>query len=192
MYQSAMLEFVPQYVATIISSSPDEIIANNNSAQFTAYLRNQGIMDDNYQVTATFVGPAGWTGDFSTVHGTFQFGETDAVQVSVGDSTPINVTLNPNSFNGSGTVTVEFSSQNNPGVVGNVTFSVVTNTGVHLLVVDATEGGDASLVSDALEVFYTGRYGVVSRNALQDPGIDLSYFTMISLVSWQFASCFLS
>jgi Secretion system C-terminal sorting domain len=179
-YQSAMLEFVPQYVGTIVSSSPDEIIANNSSAQFAAYLRNQGIMDDTYDVTATFDGPAGWTGDFSTVNGTFQFGEVDDVQVTVGDSTLISVTVNPNYFNGSGTVTVEFISQNNPGVVGSVTFSTVTNTGVHLLVVDATEGGSASLVSDALDVFYTGRYGVVSRNALQAPGIDLSYFTMIS------------
>jgi Secretion system C-terminal sorting domain len=180
MYQSAMLEFVPQYVGTIVSSSPDEIIANNSSAQFTAYLRNQGIMDDTYDVTATFDGPAGWTGDFSTVNGTFQFGEVDDVQVTVGDSTLISVTVNPNYFNGSGTVTVEFTSQNNPGVVGSVNFSTVTNTGVHLLVVDASEGGYASLVSDALDAFYTGRYGVVSRNALQDPGIDLSYFTMIS------------
>jgi hypothetical protein len=170
----------PDYVATITSTSPDVITENNSPSQFTAVLHNQGLLNDTYNISASIDGPAGWTGEFTTINGTFPFGEIDSVQIAVGDSTSISVTVNPNSFNGSGIITLEFESKNDPGMVGNITFSVVTNTGVHLLVVDATEEGYASLVSDALDGFYTGRYGVVSRNALQTPGLDLSYFTMIS------------
>ncbi len=170
----------PDYVATINSQSPDIITANNSSAQFSATLYNEGLLNDTYDITATIDGPSGWTGEFTTVNGTFPFGTTDAVSVTAGESTTISVMVNPNSINGSGIITLEYASQNNGGVSGSITFSTVTNTGVHLLVVDATEDGYASLVSDALDGFYEGIYGVVSREALQEPSLDLSYFTMIS------------
>ncbi len=179
-YQSAMQEFIPNYVATIGTTSPDIIIENNGSAQFTAVLNNVGILEDIYNITANLDGPSGWMGEFTTENGTFTFGELDSVQVTVGDSTSISVTVNPNSFNGAGVITLECASKNDPGVIVNATFNVVTNTGVHLLVVDATEEGHSSVVTDVLDGFYEGRYGVVSRAALQSPGIDLSYFTMIA------------
>jgi hypothetical protein len=170
----------PDYVATISSSSPDMISENDMPANFSAILYNQGLLNDTYNITASIDGPSGWTGEFTTANGTFQFGEIDSVQVQTGDSTQISVAINPNSFNGSGVVTVECASKNDPGTVVQIKFSLVTNTGVHLLVVDATGEGNSSKVTNALDGFYEGRYGVVSRSAFQTPGLDLSYFTMIS------------
>jgi hypothetical protein len=170
----------PDYVATMASSSPDMIVANNSSAEFTATLYNQGLLDDTYNITASIDGPAGWMGEFTTENGTFPFRELDSVQVTVGDSTSISVSVNPNYFNGAGVITLECVSKNDPGMIVNITFNVVTNTGVHLLVVDASEDGYGSIISNSLDGFYEGRYGVVSRGALQPSGIDLSYFTMIA------------
>ncbi|HEY6626311.1 MAG TPA: Omp28-related outer membrane protein [Ignavibacteriaceae bacterium] len=170
----------PDYVATMVSRSPDIIVSNSSTAEFSATLYNQGLLSDTYNITATLDGPAGWMGEFTTENGTFTFGELDSVQVTVGDSTSISVTVNPNSFNGAGVITLECASKNDPGVIVNATFNVVTNTGVHLLVVDATEERHSSVVTDVLDGFYEGRYGVVSRAALLSPGIDLSYFTMIA------------
>jgi hypothetical protein len=119
-------------------------------------------------------------GEFTTVNGTFTFGDVDSVQVATGDSTSFSIFVNPNFINGSGVVTLECASKNDPGTIVTSTFGVVTNTGVHLLVVDATGDAYTSNVSNALDGFYEGRYGVVSRTALQAPGVDLSYFTMIS------------
>lgn len=170
----------PDYVAVMASTSPDIISENDQPAQFTAMLYNQGLLNDTYNVTASIDGPAGWTGEFTTENGTFQFGNLDSVQVAVGDSTGISVTVNPNSFNGSGVITIECASKNDPGTIVQINFSLVTNTGVHLLVVDATEAGYSTKVTNALDGFYEGIYGVVSRTALQTLGLDLSYFTIIS------------
>ena len=170
----------PDYVATMSSSSPDVIISNNSTADFSATLFNQGLMNDTYNITASIDGPTGWMGEFTTENGTFPFGDLDSVQVAVGDSTSISVSINPNYFNGAGVITLHCASKNDPGMIVNVTFNVVTNTGVHLLVVDASEEGYGSIISNALDGFYEGRYGVVSRNALNAAGLDLSYFTMIA------------
>jgi hypothetical protein len=137
-------------------------------------------MNDTYNVTATIDGPAGWMGEFTTENGTFQFGELDSVQVEVGDSTSFSISVNPNYFNGSGIITLQCASKNDPGTVVEVTFSAVTNTGVHLLVVDASGNGNSSIISNSLDGFYEGRYGVVSREALNVTGVDLSYFTAIA------------
>ncbi len=170
----------PDYVAAMSSSSPDIISENDVQAEFSTFLLNQGLLNDTYNITASIDGPAGWTGEFTTVNGTFPIGDLDSVQVAVGDSTGISVTVNPNSFNGSGVITLECASKNDPGMIVNVSFNLVTNTGVHLLVVDASEDGYGSIISNALDGFYEGRYGVVSRNAMSATGLDLSYFTMIA------------
>ena len=175
-----MILVSPDYVATATSMSPDIIGENNTPGQYSIILKNEGLLDDTYNINCTLDGPAGWTGEFTTVNGTYPFGQIDSVQVASGDSTEISLTINPNSFNGSGEATLEFESKNGPGIVGYVTVSYVTTTGVHLLVVDATEDGYASMITSALDNFYLGIYGVVSRSALQVPGLDLSYFTMIS------------
>jgi hypothetical protein len=170
----------PDYVAAIASHSPDVIVSNISTAEFSATLFNQGLMNDTYNITATLDGPAGWLGVFTTENGTFPFGDLDSVQVTVGDSTSISVEVNPNYLNGSGVITLECASKNDPGMIVNVTFNVVTNTGVHLLVVDASGEGYGSIISNTLDGFYEGRYGVVSREAFNVASLDLSYFTMIA------------
>lgn len=170
----------PDYVATMGSSSPDIISDNNLPTEFSSYVYNQGLLNDTYNITASIDGPAGWTGEFTTVNGTFPIGETDSVQVAVGDSTQISVNINPNGFNGSGVITIQCESKNDPGMIVTINFNLVTNTGVHLLVVDASEEGYGSIISNVLDGFYEGRYGVVSRNAMSAAGLDLSYFTMIA------------
>ncbi|MCU0415233.1 MAG: hypothetical protein MUE91_12680, partial [Ignavibacteriaceae bacterium] len=140
-YQSAMKELIPNFVATMGSSSPDVIIENNGSAEFTAVLNNVGILEDTYTITATHDGPSGWIGEFTTENGTFPFGDIDSVQVAVDDSTSISLTLNPNTITGSGIITLEFASKNDPGVQGSITFRVVTEFGIDILVIDASEDG---------------------------------------------------
>lgn len=170
----------PNYVASMTTTSPDLIISNSSNGNFTAVLHNQGLMNDTYNITASIDGPPGWTGEFTTVNGTFQIGELDSVYVLAGDSTTISVSVNPNFFNGAGTITIECASKGSPGLTISHSFNVVTNTGVHLLVVDGSEANTGSIIYNALGGFYEGRYGIVSRNAFQSPNLDLSYFTMIA------------
>jgi hypothetical protein len=169
----------PDYVATMTSSSPDIISENNSPSEFSAFIHNLGLLNDTYNITASFDGPVGWTGDFTTINGTFQFGDTDSVQVSVGDSTEISVSVNPNGYNGTGTIAIEFASKNDPGIVGNISFSMVTNTGVPGLVIDASGEGYADLLSNAINQEFEYPYGIVSREALYS-GIDLTNFTFVS------------
>ncbi|MBE0570087.1 MAG: T9SS type A sorting domain-containing protein, partial [Ignavibacteriaceae bacterium] len=170
----------PDYVAAMSSHSPDVIVSNSSTVEFSATLYNQGLMNDTYNITATLDGPTGWMAEFTTENGTFAFGELDSIQVLVEDSTSISIEVNPNYFNGSGVITLECASKNDPGVIVNVTFNVVTSTGVHLLVVDASEENYGSIISNSLDGFYEGRYGVVSREAVNVAGLDLSYFSMIA------------
>ncbi len=95
----------PDYVANISSSSSDVISESNSPAEFSVTLRNNGLMDDTYDISATLNGPGGWTGQFTTSNGTFNFGETDAVSVISGDSTTVTIMVNPNGNLGSGETT---------------------------------------------------------------------------------------
>ena len=178
-YQSAMFEVVPDYVGTISSLSDDAIIDNNSPAEFTTAIYNLGFKNDTYNITANFEGPAGWTGEFSTVNGAFSFGETDSVQVAIGDSTIVSVMINPNGYNGSGKVTVEFESKNNPGMGGSTVLRIVTIYGTDILVVEASENSAADYVFNSIENVFPGKASVVSRTAL-NPSAVLDNYQMIS------------
>ena len=178
-YQSAMMEAVPNFVATINSLSSDIIDDTNSPSEFTTVLRNTGFMSDSYTIGASFDGPAGWSGNFTTVNGTFNFGETDIIQVGVGDSTVISVKLNPNGYNGSGMATVEFESQNNPGMVGSTTVRLVTIYGTDILVVDASGAGYGDYVTNSVGDVFSGTVGTVGSSALT-PSTDLNNFQMIA------------
>ena len=178
-YQSAMFEVVPDYVATINSLSNDAIIDNNLPVEFTTSIYNQGFKNDTYNITANFEGPAGWTGYFTTAHGTFNFGEIDSIQVSVGDSAIISVLLNPNGYNGSGKAIVEFESKNNPGMMGSAIIRIVTIYGTDILVIDASENSAADYVFNSIENVFPGKASVVSRTAL-NPSAVLDNYQMIS------------
>jgi Secretion system C-terminal sorting domain/Fibronectin type III domain len=178
-YQSAMQELIPNYVATIGSTSPDVIIENNASAEFTAVINNVGILEDTYTITASLDGPSGWMGEFTTENGTFPFGDIDSVHVAVDDSTSISLTLNPNTITGSGIITLDYASKNDPGVQGSITFRVVTQFGIDILVIDASENGYGELVSNSLANVFTGTVGIVSRDAL-NASVVLDNYQMIA------------
>ncbi len=170
----------PDYVATLSSSSPDVIVANNSTAEFTAVLYNQGLLNDTYNITASIDGPAGWMGEFTTENGTFPFGDLDSVHVATGGSTNISVAINPNSIYGSGIITLEFASKNDPGLIGNITFRVVTELGIDILIIDASEDGYGELVSNSLGNVFPGTSGIVSRDALNSSAILDNY----QMITW--------
>jgi hypothetical protein len=169
----------PDYIAAISSSSPDVIVSSSSDAEFSAVLHNQGLQDDTYNITASIDGPAGWMGEFTTENGTFPFGNLDSVHVTSGDSTNVSVTINLNNINGSGIITLEFASKNDPGMVGSITFKVVTEFGIDILVIDASEDGYGELVSNSLANVFPGTVGIVSRNALNS-SIALDNYQMVT------------
>ena len=170
----------PDYVATITPTSPDVIADNNTTAEFTTVLHNEGLLDDMYYIDLTIDGPGGWTGEYTTVNGTFPLGQIDSVEVTAGDSTIITVSVNPNGIDGFGKSQLGFASKNSPGLIGSALLRNVTTTGVDILVVDASIEGYGDLISNSLDDVYTGTYGVVSREALQVPAVDLSHFILIT------------
>jgi hypothetical protein len=178
-YQSAMQEVIQNYVAEILPTSPDVIADNTTNAEFTTVIRNIGLMSDMYYINTSLDGQTGWEGEYSTDNGTFAFGETDSLEVAPGDSATINVSINPNGLDGSGTTTVGFSSKNNPGYTGSTVLHNVTTTGVEVLVIDASEEDYGSLVSNSLDNVYTGTYGLVLRNAV-NASVDLSHYHAVT------------
>lgn len=178
-YQSEMFELLPNFVALIHQASSDVISDNNAQVEFDAVIRNIGIMDDIYDISINAMVPAGWTGEYTTVNGTFPFAQGDAVAVQSGDSTLISVTLNLNGNDGYGQTEVVFASQSNPGMGGTVTLRNVTTTGIDFLVVGANEDGYESYMAGSLDNVYSGSYGIVSRSALQQSGADLSGFKIL-------------
>jgi hypothetical protein len=175
-----MVLIAPDYVANIVSKSPDVIGDINTPASFEAVIYNEGLMTDKYDISLSFDGPAAWILEFTTDNGTFSLGETDSVEVDPGDSTTITVTVNPDGTNGAGMSTLEFVSKYNAGNQGLVVMRNVTTTGNDFLVVDATEEGYSSYIANSLDNVYTGTYGIISRTALQVPSVDLSNFYLIT------------
>ncbi len=181
-YQSSMLEVVPNFVAQINSTSPDVISDNSTPAVFEAIINNVGTMMDKYSINCTLNSPIGWTGEFTTTNGTFPIGTIDSVEVAPGNSTSVQITINPQGIDGFGRTIIEFESQNNPGMSGAVTVNNVTNTGNNILIVNAGDREYESAVTSALENVYSGTYGAVSRSALEPASVSLSNF---DIVYWQ-------
>ncbi|MCW8818105.1 MAG: Omp28-related outer membrane protein [Ignavibacteriaceae bacterium] len=177
--QAVELELVsPDYLATISSLSPDVIIENNGTGNFSATVYNQGLMDDSYYVDVTMTAPNGWTGEYTTPNGTFPFGTQDLVAVSAGDSLPVDLSFSPNFINGSGEATIRFTSMNEPNIFVEKTFRMVTITGVKGLIIDASGEGYADLLLDPVEQVFEYPLGIVTREALY-PGIDLTNFALV-------------
>ena len=181
-YQSAMFDMIPNFVAQINSSSPDVIADNTTPVVFDAVIRNIGVMADRYTINCTLNGPTSWTGEFTTENGTVQFGNLDSIDVAAGDSTTIQVTIDPQGIDGFGKTEVEFSSSNNPGMSGTVYVNNVTTTGNNILVINAGDREFESYVTESLDNIYDGTYGAVSRSALEPTGLSLSSF---DIVIWQ-------
>jgi hypothetical protein len=170
----------PDYVATINSASPDVIADNTTPVQFSATLTNEGLLDDTYYINPVLDGPTGWIGEFTTVNGTFSFGDVDSVVVAVGESTNIDVTINPEGIDGFGETQLVFTSKNDPGITGYALLRNVTTTGVEILIIDASEEDYGTAVTNSLDNLSITSYGIVSSVALEAAGVDLSNFHMIS------------
>ncbi len=181
-YQSEMLEFIPDYVAQINPVSSDIIADNTTPVVFNAVIKNVGTKTDTYNINCSLTAPDGWTGEYTTVNGTFPLGTIDSVQVASGDSTAIQVSINPQSIDGYGKTSVEFSSKNNPGLSNRADFNFVTNSGIDVLVVRAGGSEYDSYVSSSIENVFDGTYGLVSRTALEPAGVNLSDF---GILVWQ-------
>jgi hypothetical protein len=170
----------PDFIVNLSSSSADVITANNTPAEYTTVIKNEGLLDDVYYVEGN-VDIAGWDGEFTTPNGTFAFGETDSVEVAVGDSLVVSVSVNPNNIDGFGTTQIQFTSKGDPGVIALATLRTVTSTGIDILVADGSGEEFGSTLTSSLDNFYEGNYGVVSGDALNDPDADLSNFKVIML-----------
>lgn len=137
-YQSTMHNVNQNYMATMTTQEEYYFGASSGSTNYTAYVKNIGLFPDTYNINLAFEGPANWSQTFTTVNGTFNLGETDAVTLNPGDSTEIQVGVSPNSVNGFGKTVLQFVS--NQGSFGNAEFRFTT-FGLDVLVVD-DDGGE--------------------------------------------------
>ena len=138
-YQSNMKDLNQNVMATISSLDEYYFGSSSTTALYTAYIKNIGLYPDTYNINLNFDGPTDWSQTFTTINGTFNYGETDAVSLNPGDSTEITVSVNANSFNGFGKTTLQFIS--NQGSFGSNEFRYTT-FGLDVLVVDDDGGGD--------------------------------------------------
>jgi hypothetical protein len=169
----------PNYVATMLTQSPDVITSNTTTAQYEAVIHNEGLMEDTYGISLSYDGPASWVIGFGTENGTFQMGQVDSVTVDSGDSTVVSVTLDPSATDGYGVVSLEFVSGHNPGANDVIPFRFVTETGVDMLVIDASDKEYEVSTTNSLDNVFMGTYGVASRTALHSGSASLSNFDAI-------------
>jgi hypothetical protein len=171
----------PPYLATIDASTPDVITANNVPGEFSVTLRNEGSSNDTYYVEGMIDGPAGWSGQFTTSNGTFNFGQKDSIEVAVNSTADVSFSVNPNSVNGFGKITLRFTSKNEPGVTVQSVVRLATTTGLDFLIIDASNRNYGSYIDSSLSrVADTASFGIISRKALQSPNADLSHYYFIA------------
>ena len=177
-YQSAMMEAIPNYVAMTESLSPDVIVENSGMADFSAKLYNVGFLDDSYYIDVTMDAPNGWTGEYTSPNGTFNFGQQDLVALPTGDSLVVDLAVLANSINGFGEITIKFTSMNEPSYYVETIFRMVTLNGVPGLVIDASGEGYGDVLIPGMDQSFEYPYGLVSSDALF-PSIDLTGYTLI-------------
>lgn len=181
-YQS----FTAEDYSSIISEKSQDIMSTNNSvSEFNTQVLNTGLLDDSYQIQINMNAPLGWTGEYTTVNGTYPFDENNIVIIPAGSTSDVSLIVNPNGIDGFGLITVQFISQNDPEVYSVSTLRTVTTTGVDLLVVDASGDGYGELIYNSINSFYEGTLGIVTNQALESPEADLSNYY---LVAWPIGS----
>ena len=170
----------PNYVATAATQSPDVLADNTTTAEFNMIIRNQGLLADKYDIGVSSTAPAGWNIQFTTVHGTYDMGQVDSVEVASGDSTSVTVSVNPSGIDGAAITSLEFSSRIYPSNHGTAKARNVTTTGVYGLVIDATDNKYVSYLDSCIQDVFNQSYGIISRNALDVGGVDLTHFHLIT------------
>jgi hypothetical protein len=173
-----MILINPDYLATVSSTSSDVITENNSPAEYTIVLRNDGLLDDVYYVSAS-LDKTEWSGSFTTPNGTFSFEQIDSIEIFSGDSVTISVSVNPNSIDGFGITNVEFTSKGDPRISTSTSLRTVTTTGIDVLVIDASGENYGSAITGSLDNVYSGTYGIVSDEAVNNPDADLSTYQIV-------------
>ncbi len=163
----------PNYAATLESPQADRLADSASPVQYTALLRNVGVLEDTYTVGLQFDGPSSWDQSFTTVNGTFPIGQTDSITLQPGDSTTITVEVNPNGEIGFGTAVLEFLSQNN--IAGSQDFRLAT-FGLDVLIVADDDGAGYEHYTVTEMNNLGASFGVVSSAAVIPAGSNLNTF----------------
>ena len=124
------------YFTTSPSSGIATAISTDTSAEFSAFIRNQGANDDTYNITVELLLPESWTA--TTYADGVPFSSSTTLSVASGHSREISATVNSNGFAGSGKVRFIISSPHLTGESDTVIFTL--NAGANVLLVDDDEG----------------------------------------------------
>jgi len=160
-YQSKMQEVNQNYMATITTQDEYYFGTASGTASYTAYIKNIGLLPDTYNITLNFDGPAGWSQTFTTLNGTFNYGETDTVTVNPGDSTEVQIGVNANSIPGYGVTETQFLSDQ--GTYGKVEFRYTT-FGLDVLIVADDDGANYETYFQQAIIPLNPQYGIVPSN----------------------------
>lgn len=160
-YQSKMHDVNQNYMATISTQDAYYFGTSTGTGLYKAYIKNIGLFPDTYNISLAYNGPAGWSNTFTTINGTFNLGESDAVTLNPGDSTEVQVNVNGNSLNGYGKTSVHFLS--NQGSFGQVEFRYTT-FGLDVLIVDDDGGANYEEFFETELTNLSTDYGIVTSN----------------------------
>jgi archaellum component FlaG (FlaF/FlaG flagellin family) len=175
-YQSKMHDINQNYMATMSTLDTYYFGASNGTGVYTAYIKNIGLFSDTYNVNISFDGPVGWSNTFTTINGTFNLGETDAVTLNPGDSTEVQVNINGNLINGYGKTTVQFIS--NQGSFGIAEFRYTT-FGLDVLVIDDDDGKNYESYIENELVSLNAEYGIITSDFIPANADSLNTFNII-------------
>jgi len=175
-YQSKMHDVNQNYMATISSQDAYYFGTSSGTGLYKAYIKNIGLFPDTYNISLAYNGPAGWSNTFTTINGTFNLGESDAVTLDPGDSTEVQVNVNGNSFNGYGKTSVHFLS--NQGSFGDVEFRYTT-FGLDVLIVDDDGGANYEEFFETELTNLSTDYGIVTSNFIPSNADSINTYNII-------------
>jgi archaellum component FlaG (FlaF/FlaG flagellin family) len=175
-YQSKMYDLNQNYMATIYTPDNYYFGAPSGTAAYTAYIKNIGLFPDTYNIYLNFDGPSGWSQTYTTIHGTFNLGETDTVTLNPGDSTQVLINVNANSIVGYGKTTAQFISYQ--GSAGNVEFRFTT-FGLDVLLVDDDGGQNYESYFENELLTLNENYGLIPVQYLLDNPTSATTFKIL-------------
>jgi archaellum component FlaG (FlaF/FlaG flagellin family) len=166
----------PNYIADVNTKESFYLGAPTDTATYSAYIKNIGLMPDTYNISFDINGPAGWSLTFTTINGTFNHGEPDSVALNPGDSTSVEIRVTANTEIGYGRITL--SALSSLGSGGTVLFKFTT-FGLNVLVVD-DDGGEPyeEYITHELETL-SYEYGLITSNFIPSNAENLTSFNHI-------------
>jgi hypothetical protein len=175
-YQSTMHDINQNYMATMSTQDEYYFGTSTGTANYTAYVKNIGLFPDTYNISLEFDGPAGWSQTFTTINGTFNYGETDTVTLNPGDSTDIQVSVSPNAINGYGRTTAQFIS--NWGSYDKAEFRFTT-FGLDILEVDDDGGENYQdyFLNELMSI--SSDYGIITSDFIPANADSLNTYNII-------------